>query len=82
MWKVGDIRMNWPIVMSYNLLHKLSVAAFLRRAGGSMSARTGNHGLGWKVEYPTDNFILWSCPGKLACSIQQRWSWNQSTTQR
>jgi len=23
MWRVGDIRMNWTIVMSYNLLHEL-----------------------------------------------------------
>jgi len=44
--RVGDIRMNWPVVMSYNILNELSVAAFLRRAGGSMLVRTGNHGRG------------------------------------
>jgi len=44
MWRVGDIIMNWPIVMTYNVLHELICGSLPTRAGGSMLARTGNHG--------------------------------------
>jgi len=46
MWRVGDIRMNWPIVMSYNLRHG-SLSTESRRFNVSeVTIRDG-----WNVEY-------------------------------
>jgi len=44
MRRVGDIRMNWPIVTSYNLFHVLICGSLSTGAGGSMLVRTSNHG--------------------------------------
>jgi len=41
-------QLSWAIIFSTSL----SVAAFLRRAGGSMLARTGNHGRGVEHRVP------------------------------
>jgi len=53
MWRVDDICMNWPIVMSYNLLRELICGSLsTEREGGSMLARTGNHGRGVERRVP------------------------------
>jgi len=41
MWRVGDIRMNWPIVMSYNFLHKVICGSL------STESRRFNIGKNW-----------------------------------
>jgi len=41
MWRVGDIRMNWPIVRSYNLLHDLVCGSL------SMESRRFNDSEDW-----------------------------------
>ena len=54
--------MNWPMIMREDLVTSLSVAAFLRRAGGSMLARTGNQGSGVERRVPEmSRMVEFSC---------------------
>jgi len=45
MQRVGDIRINWPTVMSYNLLLEL-ICGSLSMESRMFNVRTGDHGIG------------------------------------
>jgi len=51
MWRVGDIRINWPTVMSYNLLLEL-ICGSLSMESRRFNVRTGDHGRGMEGRVP------------------------------